>query len=70
MQFLLKKITLVLHQLNQIRDSLAVMGDNSTAFSLPQVRQSLIFMLCNAIRSIDGCESLDLKYASSAHIML
>lgn len=24
-------------QINQIRDSLAVMGDNSTAFSLPQV---------------------------------
>lgn len=24
-------------QVNQIRDSLAVMGDNSTAFSLPQV---------------------------------
>jgi len=26
-----------LHQVNQIRDSLAIMGDNSTAFSLPQV---------------------------------
>jgi len=26
-----------LRQVNQIRDSLAVMGDNSTAFSLPQV---------------------------------
>ena len=38
MQFWLKKIMFVLHQLNQIRDSLAVMGDNSTAFSLPQVR--------------------------------
>lgn len=24
-------------QVNQIRDSLAIMGDNSTAFSLPQV---------------------------------
>lgn len=26
-----------LYQVNQIRDSLAIMGDNSTAFSLPQV---------------------------------
>jgi len=49
MQFWLKKIMFVLHQLNQIRDSLAVMGDNSTAFSLPQVRQPLIFhaLQCN-----------------------
>ncbi|KAI8574486.1 hypothetical protein RHMOL_Rhmol01G0357900 [Rhododendron molle] len=28
-------------QVNQIRDSLAIMGDNSTAFSLPQVRPHL-----------------------------
>lgn len=27
----------VVNQVNQIRDSLAIMGDNSTAFSLPQV---------------------------------
>ena len=26
-----------IEQVNQIRDSLAIMGDNSTAFSLPQV---------------------------------
>lgn len=30
-------IEILHHQVNQIRDSLAVMGDNSTAFSLPQV---------------------------------
>ncbi|XP_074368258.1 uncharacterized protein LOC141708498 isoform X3 [Apium graveolens] len=28
-------------QINQIRDSLAVMGDNSTAFSLPQILEAL-----------------------------
>lgn len=31
-----------LYQVNQIRDSLAIMGDNSTAFSLPQVWVCLV----------------------------
>ncbi|RWW23986.1 hypothetical protein BHE74_00012792 [Ensete ventricosum] len=31
----------VVNQVNQIRDSLAIMGDNSTAFSLPQVNFAL-----------------------------
>lgn len=34
-----------LFQVNQIRDSLAIMGDNSTAFSLPQVRNMCVFFL-------------------------
>ena len=31
-------------QVNQIRDSLAIMGDNSTAFSLPQVGVCLVLL--------------------------
>lgn len=35
------------HQVNHIRDSLAVMGDNSTAFSLPQVWVLIFSCICH-----------------------
>ncbi|PPS13942.1 hypothetical protein GOBAR_AA06637 [Gossypium barbadense] len=43
-------------QVNQIRDSLAVMGDNSTAFSLPQVFKNVI--MTNEYQSTRLCEAL------------
>lgn len=43
---IISEVILVYHlfQVNQIRDSLAIMGDNSTAFSLPQVRHLCVFL--------------------------
>ncbi|KAI4985758.1 hypothetical protein ZWY2020_018388 [Hordeum vulgare] len=37
-------------EVNQIRDSLAIMGDNSTAFSLPQVRDELKQLVASMIK--------------------
>lgn len=38
-------LILEVNQVNQIRESLAIMGDNSTAFSLPQVCVCPIYSL-------------------------
>lgn len=43
-KFTLYCFLVIFNQVNRIRDSLAVMGDNSTAFSLPQVCVCLIFL--------------------------
>lgn len=49
-----------LFQVNQIRDSLAIMGDNSTAFSLPQVRNLYVFAYFPAFfqKKIQNMETL------------
>ncbi|XP_035835334.1 guanylate-binding protein 4 isoform X4 [Helianthus annuus] len=46
-------------QVNQIRDSLAIMGDNSTAFSLPQMFKN--FVMANQYQSSKLCEALYTK---------
>ncbi|KAF9686904.1 hypothetical protein SADUNF_Sadunf02G0038300 [Salix dunnii] len=47
-------------QVNQIRDSLAIMGDNSTAFSLPQIQLHTQMLLVN-ISTLAGLIMLNLN---------
>lgn len=74
MKVWLNKLAFLLCQINQIRDSLAVMGDNSTAFSLPQVRcmrQPLVFLFCGRtiLAALMAVNCWVLKYLTSVHII-
>ena len=59
----------LLYQINKIRDSFAVMGDNSTAYSLPQVccNGIILCVSCSAvtISSIDSCNVVCMKFMST-----